>query len=299
MKRKTLAFAVLLAATIGCGPKTGYATPEEAMAALTKAAETGDTKQIAAVFGPGGEEIADSGDPVADRKGRETFLSDVKEGLAFEKNDAGATVADLGTEKWPFPVPLVQKDGRWYFDAAAAKEEIVNRRIGGNELHAIATVRAYGQAQEEYRSKSRDGKKPQYAQKFLSTPGKHDGLYWEMAAPGEEQSPIGVLVVDATLEGYGQGGRPVQYHGYLFKALHAQGPNAPGGAKDYVGKNGLMTGGYALVAWPADYGNSGIMTLVINQQGIVFQKDLGEKTDEIVTAMTAYDPDDTWQPTAD
>src|SRR5262245_22891959 len=296
MNRKAILFIGLLAVAPGCGPRTGYSSPEEAMAALTKAAETGDTKAIAAVFGPGGEEIAESGDPVADRKGREMFLSDVKEALAFEKNPAGATVAVIGSEKWPFPVPLVEKDGRWSFDSAGAKEEILSRRIGGNELQAIATCHAYADAQEEYRSKGRDGKKPQYAQKFLSTPGKHDGLYWTMTE-GEEQSPMGILVADATIEGYKPGEAPVQYHGYFYKALRSQGPNAPGGAKDFV-KNGVVNA-YALVAWPADYGNSGIMTLLINEQGIVFQKDLGEKTDEIVRAMTAYDPDNTWQPTSD
>jgi len=296
MKRTAVFLTILLGIAAGCGPKTGYASPEEAMAALTKAAETGDPKAITAVFGPGSEEISESGDPVADRKGREMFLSDVKEALAFEKSPAGATIAVIGAEKWPFPVPLVEKDGRWSFDPAGAKEEILSRRIGGNELHTIASCHAYADAQEEYRSKSRDGKKPQYAQRFLSTPGKHDGLFWDMTEGGE-RSPMGILVADASIEGYQPTDTPVQYHGYFFKALHSQGPNAPGGAKDYV-KNGVVDG-YALVAWPADYGNSGIMTFQINQVGIVFQKDLGEKTDETVRAMTAYDPDDTWQPTSD
>ena len=297
MKRAAIGLACLLVAALGCAPKPGYSSPEEAMQALTKAAETGDTKAIATVFGPGGQEIAESGDPVADQKGRERYLADVKEGLAFEKNAAGATVAVLGADKWPFPVPLVEENGRWKFDAAAAKEEIVSRRIGGNELHAIATCRAFVDAQREYAKQGRDGNKPAYAQHLMSTPGKHDGLYWE-TAEGEPDSPMGLLVAEAAAEGYTAQSKPVQYHGYYYKSLLSQGPNVSGGAKEFI-RNGRMTEGFALVAWPADYGNSGIMTFVINQVGIVFQKDLGEKTDETARAMTPYDPDSTWQPTAD
>ena len=206
-------------------------------------------------------------------------------------------VLELGNDPWPFPVPIVRKDGHWFFDTAAGKDELLNRRIGRNELETLKVVRAYVQAQREYASRDRDGDGVlEYAQNFLSTPGNKDGLYWS-PEPDGEISPLGPLVAAAQAEGYrkstGEKSAPQPFHGYLFKILTRQGKHASGAKYDYV-INGNMIGGFALVAWPAGYGETGIMTFIVNQQGRVYQKDLGPQTGKTAGTMKAYDPDKTW-----
>jgi hypothetical protein len=200
----------------------------------------------------------------------------------------------LGHDNWPFPIPIVKGDQGWFFDTQAGKEEILNRRIGRNELDTVAVCQGYVDAQREYASVDRelDGI-IQYAQKVISDPGKRNGLYWE-PAEGEAPSPAGPFVARAAAEGYKRSDKPIPFHGYYFRILKAQGPKAAGGAYNYV-INGHMVAGFALVAWPADYGASGIMTFVVNQNGIVYEKDLGSKTDKIVQKMTRYNPDETWK----
>lgn len=298
----SLTSLVVLATALGLltacgGPSSSFATREDAVAALVGAAEASDSEAMAAILGPGGEEIASSGDDIADTHGRESFVTLAHAGIGFDDAEDGTVVAVFGEARWPLPIPLVEEAGSWHFDSAAAKDEILSRRIGRNELKALAVCRAWWDAQWEYAQKGRDGNPPAFAQRLMSTPGKHDGLYWE-AAEGEEESPVGDLVAKAADE-HLQEGQPAQYHGYLFRTLHAQGPNAPGGARSYVVENGLMTGGFALLAWPIDHGNSGIMTLMVNQQGVVFQKDLGPETASAIKAIETYDPDDTWYPTGD
>jgi len=207
-------------------------------------------------------------------------------------------VLEVGDERWPFPVPIVPRDGRWFFDTEAGKDELLNRRIGRNELATLQSVRAYVEAQREYAGKDRDGDEVlEFAPKFNSTPGTKDGLYWPQHLDGEI-SPLGPLAAQAYDEGYGgrathERAEPAPFHGYFFKILTRQAKTAPGGKYDYV-INGNMIGGFALVAWPAEYEESGIMTFIVNQQGRVYQKDLGSKTAKIAAAMKEYNPDKTW-----
>lgn len=272
-----------------------FASPDEAVKALQAAVNADDTKALGVLFGPGVKQII-SGDQVQDAKELAAFAKIMKESCDLSKEGDSKIVLNLGTENWPFPIPLVkQADGQWYFDTLAGKEEIVNRRVGANELNAIAICRAYVGAQRQYASADRDGSEVlKYAQKIKSTPGKKDGLYWE-APENEEQSPFGPLVESSYDEGYGknkEAATPEPYHGYFFKVIKAQGSAAPGGAYNYV-INGNMIAGFALVAWPANFGQSGVMTFIVNQQGKVYQKSLGEKTSEIVKNLT-YNPDKSW-----
>ena len=202
----------------------------------------------------------------------------------------------IGREDWPLPIPIVQKDGQWQFDTAAGRQEILARRIGRNELAAIQVALAYVDAQYDYANLTRDGAQSVYAQKFFSSPGKKDGLYWP-AAQGETDSPLGSAVAAATAVGYRVGGARTPFHGYYYKILTRQGAAAPGGAVDYI-VNGKMIGGFALVAYPAQYGNSGVMTFIVDHDGVVYEKDLGPNTAKIASAITAYDPDSTWKKVA-
>jgi hypothetical protein len=205
----------------------------------------------------------------------------------------------LGNDAWPFPVPLVREAGAWRFDVEAGIEELTNRRIGRNELSTLATLHEYVDAQREYASTGRDGNPPCYARSLLSSEGKHDGLYWP-TAEGEPESPFGSFVASAANEGYTRrDAGPVAYHGYFYRSLERQGAHAPGGAKSYVDEKGLMSRGFALLAWPAKYGNSGVMTFVVGRNGIVFQRDLGEDTESAAAAIAAFDPDEIWTPTSD
>lgn len=273
-----------------------FKTPEEAVKSLMDAVKSNDSKELLAIFGPAGKEIISSGDKVADKAESERFVKGYEEMNKLEKETDKKVILVVGNHEWPFPIPLVKKGETWVFDTKAGKEEMLNRRIGRNELNTIQTCLAIVDAQREYAMKDRDSDKLlEYAQKFRSTPGKKDGLYWE-AKEGEEQSPLGPLAARAFEEGYRgkPGDNPVPYHGYFYKILKAQGKNAPGGAYDYVIR-GKMIGGFALVAFPAEYGASGIMTFIVNHDGVVYQKDLGKETEKIAMAMTKYDPDKTWK----
>jgi hypothetical protein len=271
-----------------------FGSPEEAMKALVGAIQAGDTKGTMTILGPEGEDIISSGDAVADKVVQERFVKAYQEKIDFLKEKEDRVSVIMGSDNWPFPIPIMKTAEGWKFDTKAGREEVLNRRVGQNELHAIRVCRGYVEAQREYAStdRERDGI-IQYAQKFASDPYRRNGLYWQ-PAEGEIPSPLGPLAAKAAAEGYRRAAdKPTPLHGYYYKILKGQGMNAPGGAYNYV-INGHMVAGFALVAWPAEYGVSGVMTFVVNQNGIVYQKDLGPKTDGIAKAMTLYNPDRTW-----
>ena len=272
-----------------------FASPEEAVKALVDAAKSGNQEELMAIFGPAGREVLSSGDTVDDKAVKEQFLKAYETKNTLIKEGDTKAVLQIGSEEWPFPIPLVKKNQQWSFDTKKGKEEMNYRRIGRNELSTIQVCLAYVDAQREYAAKDRDGDGLfEYAQKFVSTPGKKDGLYWE-AKPGEEESPLGDFAARATREGYKKtSNKPVPYHGYYFKVLKAQGKNAPGGAYDYI-INGRMIGGFGMVAHPAKYGISGVMTFIVNHDGIVYEKNLGKDTAKIARAMKLFNPDKTWK----
>jgi hypothetical protein len=279
-----------------------FATPDEAVQALLLASESKDHAEMKSLFGPAGKDFV-SGDPISDQNDFNSFVDAIGERATLAEIDPNTCVLHIGKKAWAFPIPIAKtKDGKWYFDTVAGETEILARRIGRNELQAIAICRTYLDAQREYASEDRDGDGVlQYAQRLNSSDGKKDGLYWKSDQPlgmaSATSSPFGPLVAEAGMEGYGpiSGSKksPTAYHGYYFHILKGQGPHAPGGAYSYV-INDKMIAGFALVAYPAEYGKSGIMTFVISHQGKVFEKDLGAKTDETVKAMDVYDPDKTW-----
>ncbi len=289
---------LLLITTMACGgspDKTGqktFSTPEDAVVAVVDAARAGNKAELSAIFGPEGEKILSSGDPVMDQNATQTFVAAYDERAQLSEEN-GNRVLLIGNEEWPFPIPLVKDGARWRFDTEAGADEVRFRRIGRNELNTIEACRAYAAAQQEYAKKAHDGKAAGvYAQKFASTPGKQDGLYWQVGA-SEEPSPLGDLFAKAAALGYQSGDKPVPFYGYYFRILTSQGNNAKGGARDYM-KQGEMRGGFALIAVPAEYGNSGIMTFWVNQDGVVFQKDLGADTEKVAASISAFDPDQTW-----
>ena len=277
-----------------------FSSPEEAVKVLVEAAKGSDVKEMLTILGPEGKEIISSGDEVADKAGRERFIQLYEEMNRLEEESAGKVVLSVGYDDWPLPIPIVKKGEGWVFDTAAGKEEIVNRRIGRNELNVIDVCLAYRDAQREYYGNDWDGNGVmEYAQKLMSDKGKWNGLYWE-AGEDEIASPLGPLVASAIEEGYTvkkQGGKPTPYQGYYFRILKAQGKSAPGGAYNYV-INGHMVAGFALVAYPAEYGVSGVMTFVVNQNGSVYEKDLSKNTAATAKAMTRYNPDKTWREVA-
>jgi len=298
--RRALGFALALCAiTQLAAAETGktFTTPEEAVAALAREVKNDNRPELFAIFGPGAQDLVNP-DPVQATNEYAAFAAALAETNRLVRVSDTRRVLQVGQDNWPFPVPIVQKDGRWSFDTAAGKAELVNRRIGRNELATLQVVRAYVQAQREYASRDRDGDEVlEYAQKIISTPGAKDGLFWSPELDGEI-SPLGPLAADAAAEGYGKGwkkadGEPQPFHGYLFKILTRQGKHAPGGKYDYV-INGNMIGGFALVAWPAEYGVSGIMTFVVNQQGRVYEKDAGPKSAALAEHMKEYNPDHSW-----
>jgi Protein of unknown function (DUF2950) len=271
-----------------------FPSAEAAVKAAVAAARSDDSKELLAIFGAQAKEVLFSGDAVADKQRREEFLAayDERNRLATEGEN---TIWIVGKQDWPFPIPIVKKGQSWVFDTEKGKQEILNRRIGENELNTIQTCLAVVDAQREYAIKDRNHDSLlEYAQKFASDPGKKNGLYWEAKA-GEPQSPLGPIVARARSEGYQkkQAGQRIPYHGYYYRILTAQGKNAPGGAYSYL-VQGKMIGGFALVAFPANYGNSGIMTFVANHEGKVFQKNLGKNTASIANGMKEYNPDSTW-----
>jgi hypothetical protein len=275
-----------------------FATPEQAVESLAAAVKAQDGPTLRSMFGAALEEI-ENPDRIQATNEFLTFSAALDQQHRIIHESDTRCVLEVGTNSWPFPIPIVQRDGRWFFDTAAGTEELTNRRIGRNELAALETVRAYVDAQREYAGRDRDGDEVlEYAQRLASSPGQTDGLYWPPELNGEV-SPLGPLVAHAQAGGY-FGDTPIDkispqpFEGYLFKILTRQGKHAPGGKYDYI-INGNMIGGFALVAWPASYGDSGIMTFIVNQQGRVYQKDLGAKTDKIARGMKAYDPDETWR----
>jgi hypothetical protein len=274
-----------------------FASPEEAAKALIDAMGKGDKAEISAIFGPGSEPVISSGDDVTDRAERERFLKAYAEKNSLVKEGDDKVILQVGNDDWPLPIPMVKEGDTWRFDAVAGREELLNRRIGANELRTIDLLHAYVDAQREYAGKDWDGDGVYpYARKVRSTPGKKDGLYWQ-AKEGEVKSPLGPLAAEAAREGYagkGGSGKPVPFHGYYFRILTAQGKNAIGGRYSYVVK-GKMLLGFAMVAYPASYGASGIMTFLVNQEGVVYQKDLGRNTARKAVAMKEYDPDSSWK----
>lgn len=301
-----LALAILLG-TLGATADAAvrqrtFASAEDAVAALVDAAKADDTATLLAIFGPEGHDILLSGDPVEDEHARERFLVRAGERTHLERVGDDFAVLSLGNDDWPFAIPLMKGDRGWYFDTAAGKNEILNRRIGRNELYTIDVCREYVAAQRDFARRHAGAEGDvEYAQRLRSTPGKQDGLYWETTG-GEEPSPMGPLLASAEAEGYGRGrdrgSQSNVFHGYRYRIIKMQGPDAPGGRKSYV-SGGRMTDGFALAAWPASYGSSGVMTFIVNQQGVVFQKDLGPNTEILGRAITTYDPDDTWTPVVD
>jgi hypothetical protein len=282
------------AATAKANSKT-FASPEEAVKALVDAMKTGEKAELSAIFGPGSESLISSGDDVKDKAGREWFLKNYEEKNSLEKKGDDEAILQVGKDDWPLPIPIRKKGSAWSFDTKAGKEEILNRRIGRNELNTIDVLEAYVDAQREYAARDWDGDGVYpYAQKFGSTPGKKDGLFWE-AREGEEPSPLGPFSAKAAQEGYTRKSeKPSPYYGYYFKILKAQGKHAPGGAYDYVVKGNMILG-FGLVAYPAKYGSSGIMTFIVNQEGVVYQKDLGKGTAKAAEAIKRYDPAPTWK----
>ena len=277
-----------------------FKTPDEAASALAAAARTGDMKALVTVLGPDGRDIVSSGDEVADADTRQKFVAayDAKHAIVME-GDNKATVI-VGRDDFPLPIPLARKDGQWRFDTVAGRDEILFRRIGQNELNAVQVLLAYVDAQNEYAEKDRTGTGfNTYARRIISQPGKKDGLYWP-AAQGEDESPLGAGFARATREGYRvkEGGGRTPFHGYYFKILTRQGPAAAGGAFEYV-VGGDMIGGFAMVAYPAEYRNSGVVTFVVNHAGTVFQKDLGPNTAQLAERMTSFNPDQSWQKVSD
>jgi hypothetical protein len=292
--RTALAAALLFGLAAMAHAQESFKTPDAATEALGNAVKSQDRKAILTVLGPGGADIVSSGDAVADAATHQRFVEayDAKHQVTMD-GDSKATMT-IGQDDFPFPIPLVRKNGTWQFDTAAGRREILYRRIGRNELDAIQAALAYVDAQNDYAEKDRTGEGAGvYAQRIVSEPGKMNGLYWP-ASQGGDESPLGELIAQATSQGYSVGGGRTPYHGYYFKILTKQGPNVPGGALDYVVR-GKMIGGFALVAYPAEYGNSGVMTFLVNHSGVVFQKDLGARTAEIAGQMSSYNPDQTWK----
>ena len=300
------AMALLIAmAALGCSStidsepagQKSFASPQQAVAALVAAVQDDNEVELLAILGPGSEDLTSSGDKIADRNSKARFLKAYAAKNSLAQENAARAILIIGDEDYPFSIPIVQQDNAWRFDTQAGRDEILNRRIGRNELHTIEVMQAYTDAQREYACLEGKGGSTEFAQKFSSSEGTKDGLYWE-AGQDEEESPFGPLIVRAAEEGYDEGGLdkvpPEPFYGYYFKILKRQGEHANGGAYDYV-VDGNMVLGFALVAYPAKYGISGIMTFIINQEGVIYEKDLGEDTATAAAAMTTFDPDDTWR----
>src|SRR5277367_501215 len=302
-----LALATLILFATGCkkseqatainGPKT-FASPDDASTAVYEAAKSGNVPGLLAIFGPNAEDLIVSGDPVQDKAGRDKFAAQYDQMHRWAKLANGGRVLTIGAENYPVPFSLIKdSSGQWYFDTASAKEEIIARRIGGNELATVDVLNAMSDAQIEYFSRTHDHSSVyQFAQKFVSDGSKQNGLYWK-ATDDQQESPLGPLAADASADGYSGSSQqaPQPFHGYFYRILTKQGSHAPGGAKSYI-VNGNMTGGFAIFAYPADYRNSGVMTFMIDQAGLVLQKDLGAGTATAAKAIDAFDRDSSWSP---
>ena len=295
-----MGLGLMLPICVSAQEEQAFNSPNDAVNALVAAATNHDTNALHLIFGPAGHELI-SPDVVQATEEYELFVQHLTEKIELSTNSDSNITLEVGTNGWPFPIPLLKQNGRWFFDTAAGSEEILARRVGRDEMGAINVCDAYVDAQREYASQDRMGDSVlTYAQFLRSTPGKHDGLFWPTNQPGEELSPLGPLVAQARVDGYHRTAKMLNdeeapYHGYYFKILTRQGKHAPGGKYDYI-INGRMIAGFALVAWPAEWGNTGVMTFTVNQQGRIYQKNLGPKTVKIAQAMNAYDPDDTWTP---
>ena len=291
-----LAVSTFSTRTVAQGARQ-FASPEEAVKTLIDTVKAGNLDALLAIFGPESKELVDSSDPVIARQNRQVFIVAIGERWHLEDAAPDRKTLVIGNEDWPFPVPIVKEGSAWRFDTVAGKEEVIARRIGRNELAAIASARAYVTAQRRYAEQGHDGNPAGvHATKFASDPGKENGLYWPTKT-GQKRSPLGDLVAQAATEGRTVGGnasQPSPFNGYYFKILTSQGSAAAGGAKQYVVK-GLMSGGFALVAWPAQYDVTGVMTFIVNQDGVVHEKDLGAGTDATARKMTAYNPDKSWK----
>ena len=302
LRSLTFAFALsaLVALAVGneaaAAEQAVFGGAEEAARALVDALSSSDTRLAEAILGPEGEKLLHSGDPVADLRARQRFVRAYAKQHRLEYRGDDKVVLHVGREDWPWPIPIVRKDAAWHFDSAAGAEEILDRRIGRNELNAIQVCLAIVDAQREYASTDHDGSGVRaFARRLVSSAGAKDGLYWP-AGDSEEPSPLGPLAARAVEEGYAtspSGGKPVPYHGYFYRILTGQGEHAKGGAYDYL-VDGRMVGGFALVAHPARYGVSGVMTFIVNHDGVVYQKDLGEHTSQLARDMTRFDPDRSW-----
>jgi len=272
------------------GQKT-FSSPEDASDALVTAARNNDEKAMLDILGPDGKQIVSSGDEAEDAESRAKFVRRYEQMHRLVKEPDGTAVLYIGAENWPTPIPLVNQGNAWYFDTEAGKKEILYRRVGRNELSAISVCQELVAAQKEFYSAQHN----EYAKEIFSNEGQHDGLYWK-AAEGEPQSPVGPLVASAFAEGYAksQNGSPTPYRGYYYRMLMRQGKNGPGGAKSYL-VNGKLAGGFAFLAYPAEYRSSGVMTFIVNEDGIVYQKDLGRKTEVLAKALKEYNPNSSWQ----
>ncbi len=289
-----LATGTVLAGTVV--EQKSFTSPQRAVEALVDAVRNNSNAELLVILGPGSEVLISSGDQVADQNGKARFLKAYVEKNGLEQEE-GRTTLLIGNKEYPFPIPLVRQGGVWRYDTAAGMEEILNRRVGRNELHTIEVMHAYTEAQREYACMKRNGGGPtEFAQKLASSEDRQDGLYWKVGE-GEKESPFGPLIARAVEQGYVGGfdqDPPEAFRGYYFKILKEQGPHASGGAFDYVA-DGKMILGFGLVAYPARYGASGIMTFIVNHEGVIYEKDLGEETAAMAAAMTRFDPDVTWQ----
>jgi Protein of unknown function (DUF2950) len=295
MKIAKIAVAFVMCLFLSAAPCSAteqktFATPTDAVNAMIVAVESGDQTEMLLIFGDDGKDLISSGDAIQDKNGRAGFVKAYKTKHAIVTQDENTRVLQVGTKGWEMPIPIVKENGKWRFDTAAGKQELIYRRIGDNELGAIAVCRGFIASQSDYAAVGHDGLRAGlYAQKLRSDPGKQNGLYWEVKE-GEPQSPAGPFLAQAVDEGY-QKGDP--YHGYYYHGLKAQGPAAKGGEKSYL-VDGELKGGVALIAYPAQYKSSGVMTFIVNQDGVVYQKDLGENTAAVAKATTEYNPDSSW-----
>src|SRR5215831_5614980 len=286
------------ASTAKADARTSFATPDEAVAALVAAGEKADTTALQAMLGPDTAGLLSSGDPVQDQKERDGFLKRYAAYHELVAGDAANLVLLVGEDRWPLPIPLERRSGRWYWDGAAGAHELVVRRIGANELRTIDVMHGFVAAENDYAASAHDGSpRGVYTQKLVSSPGKHDGLYWE-SPPGQPPSPAGPGLAAANAEGYAVTGTLANpYHGYLFRILTSQGPEAEGGARDYL-VDGKLRSGFAWLAYPSAYGVSGVMTFMVNHDGVVWQRDLGAGTAQSAAAIQQFNPDHSWTPLA-
>jgi len=296
---RTFGLIVAIGLVFGCAkkesspPQTIFSSPEDAVVALVDALKANDTAKLTKILGPDSRKVLSSGDDVADKQAREVFLAAYAE-KAQLSTEGDHTILSIGAEEWPVPIPLVKDGTNWRFDTAAGMQEVLFRRIGNNELTIMQLCRTYVEAQKEYASKGHDGKvRGIYARKFASSTGKHDGLYWKSDDPNDN-SPLGDLAAQAASDGYSKSeGKPEPFYGYYFRILTRRGSSAPGGALDYV-VNGEMQKGFALIAYPAEYKNSGVMTFIIDDKGTTYQKDLGTETAKVAAEINVFDPDSSW-----